>query len=237
MVLLNALRKGSNPWVTIKEDNYWFAIGLTASTFHIVNATVVALVSIRCNGPIFTLLGNLTATMPPNVKSDQLCLVYIEILASAELNFAEDCFKLNGALSPASFVFNPFARLHGTMALWTFFGRSPHAGDWVFTLGGYHRKFIVPSHYPPAASMERLGTTFSIGIVRISGGVYFAITPKAVMVGAAIHCELDIGPIYAYLDATFDGKWSAVDANEPSWLILRSYGPIPSPPLLDLCAR
>jgi hypothetical protein len=85
------------------------------------------------------------------------------------------------------------------MALWTFFGRSQHAGDWVFTLGGYHRKFKVPAHYPPVASMQRLGVTFSIGIVRISGGIYFAITPKAVMAGAAIHCELDIGPVYAYL--------------------------------------
>ena len=142
--------------------------------------------------------------MPPNAKDDYLRLVYIEILASAEFNFADDCFKLQGALSPASFVYSPFARLHGNMALWTFFGRSQHAGDWVFTLGGYHRKFKVPAHYPPAASMERLGTTFSIGIVRISGGVYFAITPKAVMAGAAIHCELDIGPVFAYLDAAFD---------------------------------
>jgi hypothetical protein len=208
MAIVNALRKGAKPWITIKEDNYWFAFGLTASSFHIINATVVALVSIRTNGPIFTLLGNLTLSLPPKADNEYMKLVYVEILASAELNFADDCFKLQGALSPASFVYNPFARLHGSMALWSFFGRSSYAGDYVFTLGGYHRKFRVPAHYPQPVTLERLGVTFDIGIVRISAGVYFAITPKAVMAGAAMHCELDIGPVFAYLDATFDGRCS-----------------------------
>ena len=31
MVLLNSLRKGANPWVTIKEDNYWLGESTSSS--------------------------------------------------------------------------------------------------------------------------------------------------------------------------------------------------------------
>lgn len=107
------------------------------------------------------------------------------------------------ALAPSSFVYVPMARLQGGLALYSFFGRNPHAGDWVFTVGGYHRSFQRPAHYP---IVPRIGLDFSIDIIRIRGQAYFAITPKAVMAGAMIRCELSIGPVFAWLDAAFDGS-------------------------------
>lgn len=38
----------------------------------------------------------------------------------------------------------------------------------------------------------------------MSGQAYFAITPKVAMAGALIHVSLSVGPVSAYLDATFD---------------------------------
>lgn len=152
----------------------------------------------------------------------------------AELNFVEDCFKVQAALAPTSFIYVPMARLHGGFALYSFFGKSPHAGDWVFTAGGYHRKFAVPAHYPRP---DRLGLDFSIGIISIRGEGYFAITPKAVMAGAMIRCELSLGPVYAWLDAAFDGKSDLYDdLEEVSRADFHSDGSIRSNALLGFYA-
>lgn len=198
------MRGGPNPWVQLKQDSYWFAFGFTISSFDIINATAVALVSFHDGGPIFSIFGNLTIAMPPESKSESARLFYVEVLLMAELNFVEDCFKFMAALAPTSYVYVPMARLHGGLALYSFFGRNPHAGDWVLSVGGYHRSFAIPSHYPLPS---RIGLDFNVGIISIRGDGYFAITPKAVMAGAMIRCELSIGPVFAWLDAAFDGKF------------------------------
>ena len=70
------------------------------------------------------------------------------------------------------------------------------------TIGGYHRAFQRPEHYP---NPKRLGISFVIGDnIQMRGEGYYAITPKAVMGGAMIHVSLDVGPVSAHLDASFD---------------------------------
>jgi hypothetical protein len=79
---------------------------------------------------------------------------------------------------------------------------NPHAGDWVFSVGGYHPLFKPPPYYPVP---QRLGISFVIGDnIQMLGQSYFAITPKAAMAGALIHVSLSVGPVSAYLDASFD---------------------------------
>jgi hypothetical protein len=78
---------------------------------------------------------------------------------------------------------------------------SPHSGDWVFSIGGYHQKFPVPEWYPKP---KRLGISFSTHGISITGEAYFAITPKCVMGGASLHASLSVGPVSAWLDAAFD---------------------------------
>jgi hypothetical protein len=47
--------------------------------------------------------------------------------------------------------------------------------------------------------------SFTLGsYINVSGGVYFAITPKCVMGGGAIHLGLDVGPVSAWLDISLD---------------------------------
>ncbi|KAF2001040.1 hypothetical protein P154DRAFT_575420 [Amniculicola lignicola CBS 123094] len=201
MKILENMRGGERPWIQLKPDAYWLAFGFTISSFNIISATAVALVSFRDGGPIFSIMGNLTCSMPPDPPHPMARLFYVEIDLYAELNLVEDCFKVLAALAPSSFVYVPMARLHGGLALYSFFGRNPHAGDWVFTVGGYHRSFKKPEHYP---IVRRVGLDFNIDIISIRGEGYFAITPKAVMAGAMIRCELHIGPVFAWLDAAFD---------------------------------
>ncbi|KAH9218815.1 hypothetical protein DL95DRAFT_458013 [Leptodontidium sp. 2 PMI_412] len=201
MVILEKMSGGANPWVQLKNDELWFAFGFTISSFNLISATAVALGQFGGAGPVFRIFGDPTISYPPDDVSATAKLFYIEVVMMAELNFAEDCFKIEAALAPSSFVFVQYCRLMGGLALYSFFGRSPHAGDWVFTVGGYHRAFQVPVHYPRAA---RLGLDFNISIISIRGECYFAITPKAIMTGALIRCELHLGPVFAWLDASFD---------------------------------
>lgn len=79
---------------------------------------------------------------------------------------------------------------------------NPHAGDWVFSVGGYHPKYQKPEWYP---DVQRLGISFNVGgCMSVTGESYFAVTPKVVMGGALIHVSLSLGPISAWLDAGFD---------------------------------
>jgi hypothetical protein len=202
MAILEKMEGGPNPFVQLKEDNYWLAFGFTISSFDLISATVVALVQFGDSGCIFSLFGDLTISYPPDSPPD-VKLFNIEILMMAELNFVDDVFKLEAALAPTSFVLVPYCRLFGGLALYTFFGHSPHAGDWVLSVGGYHRLFDVPAWYPRPS---RIGLDFNVAIIHIRGEGYFAITPKAIMTGCMIRCELHLGPVYAWLDAAFDGE-------------------------------
>jgi len=120
----------------------------------------------------------------------------------AEMNFAEDYFRVEASLAPTSFILVPQCHLYGGFALCYWYGRNPHAGDWVFSVGGYHKSFSPPLWYPVPS---RLGVNFGIGGgLCVRAEAYFAVTPKVVMGGAMLHVSLDIGPVSAYLDASFD---------------------------------
>lgn len=41
-------------------------------------------------------------------------------------------------------------------------------------------------------------------MINVSGGVYFAVTPKCVMGGGFLHFGLDVGPVSAWLDISLD---------------------------------
>ncbi|ORY08606.1 hypothetical protein BCR34DRAFT_603464 [Clohesyomyces aquaticus] len=205
MKLLESMRRlpdAVNPWVQPKQDSFWFVVGLSLSAFDIITATAVAMLEFSDVGIIAKLYADVNAQMPPDVKQKEALILYVEILMTAELNFINDYFSVAGALAPTSFLLVPQCHLAGSFALCFWFGRSPHAGDWVFTLGGYHRKFKRPEHYPDA---KRLSIAFCVGkYVSIRGEGYFAITTKCVMGGALIHVQFHAGPIYAYLDTAFD---------------------------------
>jgi len=87
-------------------------------------------------------------------------------------------------------------------ALCTWFSPSPHAGDFTFTLGGFHPAFDIPDHYP---NPPRLGITWGLSDhLFIRGEAYFAVTPKAVMGGGSLNAVFNLGVLYAYFLAHAD---------------------------------
>jgi hypothetical protein len=159
MAILTAMRGGDNPWVQVKQDSYWFAFGFSVSAFDIITATAVALLEFTSQGVVVSIFADVIGQMPPSTpRSD--CIVYVELLMNAELNFIYDYFFVQAALAPTSFLLVPQCHLSGGYAMGTWFGTSDYAGDWVYTIGGYHKQFQPPSYYPQP---DRLQISFQIG--------------------------------------------------------------------------
>ncbi|KAK6429331.1 hypothetical protein LTR95_014522, partial [Oleoguttula sp. CCFEE 5521] len=200
--LLQTLCNSDNPWVAPKQDSYWFAVGMTITAFDILKITAAALLAFRDSGIIVSLYADAIAQMPPAATSTSDMILYVELGLVAEMNFVDCYFRCEASLAPTSFLLVPQCQLYGGFALCYWFGSNSHAGDWVFSIGGYHRSFQRPSHYP---NPKRLGISFTVGdMVHIHGEGYFAITPKCAMGGAMIHVSLSVGIVSAYLDASFD---------------------------------
>ncbi|KAH8654008.1 hypothetical protein BGZ60DRAFT_159118 [Tricladium varicosporioides] len=207
--ILDAFKVGdppNPPYVETKEGGVWFAAGMTITCFDCITLTAVLMFEIETksdqNGVIIALLADGIFQMEPLMPSD-LCLFYVEVLIKVELNFIEGYIAADAALSPASHVYVPQAHLTGSGSFYTFFPPNSHAGDFVVTIGGYHRAYIPPSHYPQ--NEQRLGLNFVVGnAIHVVGGAYVAVTPKCAMAGGSLHISLDVGPVSAYADIALD---------------------------------
>ncbi|KAF4343949.1 hypothetical protein FBEOM_2106 [Fusarium beomiforme] len=201
-LIVQSMTQTGPPWVTPKEDEYWLVAGLLASLFDCLTVTAVAMLEVNTGGFDLAIYGDAVAMMPPDSPSRDSCLVYVELAMVVEFNMNQGYFRVEAALAPTSFLLVPQCQLTGGFALIYWFGSNQHAGDWVFSVGGYHPQYQVPEWYPVP---QRLQICFTVGsCLSVVGNCYFAVTPKVVMGGALIHVSLDLGPLQAWLDAQFD---------------------------------
>ncbi|MEU9337035.1 DUF6603 domain-containing protein [Streptomyces sp. NPDC048290] len=195
MAALGQLTDGPNPWVTDRQGQIWLAGGLDFTSFEFIRARVLLLLEAGA-GLTVALLGRATASFPKEGTKKyarigvDLRIVYQsargELAATAQL--------------VDSYVIDPSCVLTGGFAFSSWFGPSPHAGDFVLTVGGYHPDYKpVPAYYPV---VPRLGFTWSVGsAVTVSGGAYFALTPNAVMAGGSLDVRYKAGNVEAWLTA------------------------------------
>ncbi|MFE4971386.1 DUF6603 domain-containing protein [Kitasatospora sp. NPDC056651] len=196
--ILKTITGGADPWVRPAQDELWVAAGLAFSCFEAVKGHAMAVVQTGADLTI-GLLGLASTEYPPGGgRTYAKAEIGIEVVVKP--NKGE--LRLAAALTPNSFLLDPNCRLRGGVALVTWYGPSRQAGDFVFTLGGYHPRFRRPDHYPAPA---RLGFDWDLtGSVTVSGGVYFAITPSAVMVGGELEVNFHSGILRAWLVARAD---------------------------------
>ena len=128
--LLMALTGGGDAaWVQPKQDAYWFAVGMTISSFDILSITACAIFAFKEAGIIIDLYANAIAQMPPGLPptdTDKM-LLYVEIDMHACMNFIDGYFLCEAALAPTSFLLVPQCHLYGGFALCYWFGSNPHA--------------------------------------------------------------------------------------------------------------
>lgn len=171
-----------------KESSYWLAAGLEAKALQVLDISAVVILEFN---PYVSLgiFGKAVAQMPPAPTPREGCFLYVELGILAVVDFGAGSLRIELELSPNSFVIAPACHLTGGFALCYWFPPSGYAGDFVFTVGGYHAAFKPPSHYPRP---PRLGISWILSDeLSIRGEAYFAITPKACMGGGKLQVNFD----------------------------------------------
>ncbi|MEM7113659.1 MAG: DUF6603 domain-containing protein [Chloroflexota bacterium] len=194
-----------------ERGQYWLAAGVRFTSFDLIQSAALITVGFGHELEI-GLLGISSITLPPpaapGAPAPPMRYAYAELDMEVRILPAQGLFSATAIVSPNSFVIDPACRLTGGFAFYVWFGNNPHAGNFVLTLGGYHRDFTPPSFFP---KVPRLGFNWPMpGNVTIDGGAYFALTPSAVMAGGKLQVLFHAGPIKAWFRAQMDAliQWA-----------------------------
>lgn len=180
-------------WVPPERGEYWLAAGVQFTTFEIVHTNALLVVEFG-NELVVALLGIATLKQPLVGKP----WVYAELDVEVVFRPREGTLTAAAVLAPSSYVLTADAHLTGGFAFASWFG-AEHNGEFVLTLGGYHPAFQVPSYYPQE---PRVGVDWKVSSeIVVVGGVYFAMTPAAMMAGGELQVTFEAGPLKAWLKA------------------------------------
>ncbi|KAK6352435.1 hypothetical protein TWF730_009261 [Orbilia blumenaviensis] len=191
-------------WFKPKSGSYWVAAGLTVLAFQMLSVNAVVAVEWSDNLKL-GIFGIATAELPKG-KSVKRKFVKVQLGLTATMDFSTMILKIDGQLTPASFILDPSCHLTGGFAFYSWLGKTPGQeeleGQWVFTVGGYHHSYQPPAQFPRP---PRLGISWSFNEnINITGEAYFAITPRVCMGGGKLSVTLTLGPLSAYLNAWAD---------------------------------
>lgn len=172
----------------MRRDRFWFAAGLSFTSFALVDGIAVVAVSVG-GGFELTLLGLARLALPrPQVR-----LVSIELGLIARFSARDGVMWIQAELTENSWLLHESVRLTGGFAYVMWFS-GPRAGEFVLTLGGYHPSF----HRDGYPVVPRLGFRWQIGdTISIKGENYFALTSEAVMAGGGFEASAQLGPAWA----------------------------------------
>lgn len=192
-------------FLSVQQGTTWFALGLTLDALDLLSVTAVILVAFANDGFDMSLMGLACAAFPPLTPDPRQkpveAFVYVQLAMSATISLhgTEGSVLVAGALTPNSFILYPDCHLTGGFGLSYWFGTHPRAGDYIFTVGGYHPAFHVPNWYPV---VDRVGISWNLSsVLSVRGEAYFAITPKLCMGGGRLLATFSAGPIDASFEA------------------------------------
>ncbi|MEU0504502.1 DUF6603 domain-containing protein [Nocardia sp. NPDC005998] len=190
----------SKEWIAPREGNYWLGVGAQLTVSEVVTATVVLAAEFG-HDLIFAMLGTAILQLPLKDESAEI-YVYAELGLEATLRPIDGIAQAQAQLSAASYVLTKDCHLTGGFAAGLWFGSNPHAGQFVFTLGGYHPAFQVPSYFP---AVPRLGIRWAVSsMVSITAEAYLAVTPSCAMAGTHLQVLYQWGPVQAWFTAQAD---------------------------------
>ena len=179
-----------------QRGNFWFAAGLSFTSFALVDVTAVVAVSVG-DGVQVALLGLGRMALPTTYAP----LVEVELALQARFSTSEGALIVQAQLTQNSWILTSDCRLTGGFAYASFFGTNPNAGQFVLSIGGYHPSF----HHDGYPAVPRVGYIWSVAsALTISGQSYFALTSEAIMAGTRFTAALDLGFLWASLTLGVD---------------------------------
>jgi len=188
-------------YISTEKESQFLAAGVKFTSFQIVRGFLVLTVAFGKKTEI-GLLGLADIVMPP--QCDKTPIARAQLALKAAVYAAEGLASCEAQLTPSSYIFSEKCVLTGGFAFYLWFGGS-HKGDFVVTLGGYHPAYKKPAHYP---DVPRLGFRWDVlpkeNQLVLSGQLYFALTPSAIMAGGKLSAVYTDGNLRAYFIAYAD---------------------------------
>jgi len=191
-------------YIVPASGEYFLATGVRFTSFDLINSFALLVTSFGQELQL-DILGESTLLLPPsgskgNTHAGEV-LAEIQLAYEAVLNPEDGILMVNGNLTPASWVLAPACRLSGGFAYGAWF-KGDHAGNFVYTLGGYGSKFNKPSYYP---SVSPIAMTWRVdGNILIKASGYFALTPNAMMAGGHLSATYHAGGSHFSVTASFN---------------------------------
>ena len=178
------------------KGSFWFAAGLSFTSFALVDGVVVVSVQVG-DGLQIALFGLARMALP----RPQFPIVSIELGLIARFSSKEGVLWVQAQLTDNSWLLYPDVRLTGGFAFVSWFG-GPNRGQFVLTIGGFHPRF----HRDGYPEVPRLGFQWRIGpFISAKGEAYFALTSEAVMAGGRLEISATFGPAWAHVVFGADG--------------------------------
>jgi len=186
----------------------WLAVGVRFTSFEVIQSFALVTVAFGTRFE-FALLGLSAVTMPPALPPEDDPIGFAEL--AMEVTFSPDSgiLGVSAKLTPESYILAKACHLTGGFAFYIWGKDNPdndpksyHAGDFVITLGGYNSHYKKPAFFPDE---PRLGFNWKVSdSFTIKGGMYFALTPSAVMAGGALSAVFQSGPVRAWFEVYAD---------------------------------
>lgn len=185
-------------YLTPTIGQYFGCAGIEFTSFELLDSFLLISISFGREFEL-DLVGLSTLVVPPDLPANEPALATVTLQIVGSFIPSEGIAIVQGRLTNDSHILDPNCHLTGGFAFATWFGTNAHAGDFVISLGGYHPDFQKPDHYP---TVPRIGINWKISTeLSITGGLYFALTPCALMAGGAMkaifqtHLDLTIATV------------------------------------------
>jgi hypothetical protein len=186
---------------TIGES--FLAVGIKFTSFKQIDSFAMLVVQFGNHFEI-DVLGLSVLKMPSPDETGSAVTPLGEARLALRARFAPDegGLTVRAQLTSDSYILSRACHLTGGFAFYTWFDPHPNQGDFVITLGGYHPQYTVPAHYP---TVPRLGFNWQVdSSLQLKGGIYFALTPHALMAGGHLEATWQKGSLKAWFKAGAD---------------------------------
>jgi hypothetical protein len=189
-------------YLTPEVGQYFVAAGIKFNSFRLVDSFALLAVSVGNHFEI-DVFGISKLKVP---SESPAVLAEIDMQFVARFSPDEGSLSVQAQLTPQSYILSPDCRLEGgfAFAVWM---AGEHAGDFVYTLGGFHPHFQTPAHYP---KVPRVGFNWQLNAnTFIKGTCYYALTHSAAMAGGRLEASWKSGDLHAWftLGADFLIAW------------------------------
>ncbi len=192
-----------NAYIPAAQNENWLAAGVRFTSFEMMSSFALLTVAFGAQVEI-ALLGESVISVPAPAAGETVTPVAQAVLVlTVDVSPASGQLAVCAQLTSRSYVLDQAARLTGGFAFYAWFAPSEWQGDFVVTLGGYNPYFTPPPHYPQ--QVPRLGLSWQVSSeLAVTGGLYFALTPAALMAGGYLRATWESGDVSAWFDAQAD---------------------------------